>query len=155
MNFIKPNIETFLSYLQELNPKTPPRWGKMSAQRMIEHLCDNLYMAIGKGKFKLVIPEEKVEKMQAFLNSPKPMAKDIKVYFAPEEYSLRNSNLKNALIEFQNAWRSFEDHFNQYPNDTTIHPFYGQLTKELWLKLIAKHFTHHFEQFNLIDSKER
>ena len=73
------DLEYLLSTLETLEPSTVPAWGGMSAQRMVEHLCDALYMSCGQGEFKLEVPEDRIEKMQQFLASDKPMAQNIQV----------------------------------------------------------------------------
>ena len=151
MIFIEPTLDVILNYLKNLQQDSKAQWGKMSSQRMIEHLSDNMYMAMGKGNYNLAIPEDKIPKMQAFLNSSKPMAKNIQVYFAKEDYTLRNSSIEEAINEFTASWKDFEEHYNQFPHSTKIHPFYGHLNRDLWLLLIAKNFTHHFKQFNLLE----
>ncbi len=149
--FLEPSFSSIEPILNKLQKNTTPRWGSMSAQRMIEHLSDNLHMAIGLGNYSLAIPVEKIEKMQSFLHSSKPMARDIKVYFAPENYTLRNTTFELAKQEFHDAWMAFESYYEDFPKQRAVHPFYGHLDKSLWLLLISKHFTHHFQQFGLID----
>ena len=38
--YIELSKANILSYLNQLNNKTKPKWGNMSSQRMIEHLSD-------------------------------------------------------------------------------------------------------------------
>lgn len=149
--FVQPNLETFLSYLNKLEPTTTPQWGTMNAQRMVEHLSEILQMSIGNGpKLELLIPADKIEKMQAILESDTPMPKDFKVPFAPEEYTLRNEELELAIDEFVDSWLAFEEFYEENPDKTVLHPFYGELNAKQWYRLHSKHFTHHFEQFNLL-----
>lgn len=150
MNFIEPNLESILPYLEKLSPETRPQWGSMSAQRMVEHLTDTLRIATGENPQETVIPQEKVERMQAFLESEKPMAQNIEVPFAAKETPLRNDELELAIDEFADAWLQFEELYEKNPDLKTPHPFYGPLSYEQWQKLNAKHLTHHFTQFGLL-----
>jgi hypothetical protein len=147
------NLESILETLSKLTADTLPVWGSMSSQRMVEHLTDSLQIATGKKSQTLLIPEEKVERMKAFLESDKPMAKGIEVPFAPKEWTLRNEELDLAIDEFTDEWLTFDEYYSENPGATTTHSFYGDLNYDQWQKLNDKHIQHHFEQFNIVEAK--
>jgi hypothetical protein len=149
--FVEVNLEKVIALLNQLDANQQPKWGKMTAQEMIEHLTDTLKMAIGDSNFDLVIPEEKIERMQQFLYSDKEMMQNIEVPFAPKERTLRNEELETAIDEFVEAFITFEETFEENNELETLHPFYGNLNYEKWKLLNQKHLTHHFKQFGLID----
>lgn len=148
--FIQTDLETILSYLNKLTVETKPIWGKMSAQHMVEHLSDVLRMAMEQPKMELLIPEDRIEKMQAFLESDKPMAQNIEVPFASANNPLRNEELELAIDEFIDVFLEFEEYFESDTNRKTLHSYYGMLNHQQWNRLNSKHFTHHFTQFGLI-----
>ncbi len=148
--FIEIDLETVLGYLDKLSAADKPQWGSMSAQRMVEHLTDTLRIATGKNPEKQIVPDEKLESMLRFLDSEKPMARGMEVGFAPKDAKLRNEELELAVDEFVEEWLDFEAHYADDPNRTEVHPYYGPINYEQWTKLHRKHFTHHFEQFNLL-----
>lgn len=148
--FVAIDLESMLSYFNKLTPDQKPEWGTMSAQRMVEHLTDTLRIANGKNPQALVIPEEKLESMLRFLDSDKPMARNIAVGFATPEMKLRNEELELAVDEFVEEWLEFEDLYESKAGHTEIHPYYGALNYDQWLRLHQKHLTHHFTQFNLV-----
>lgn len=152
--FIASDLETLLSHLNRLTPDMQPQWGYMSAQRMVEHLTDTLRIATGKNPQKLEIPEDRIGRMQEFLASDKPMAHNISVPFATPEMNadLRNEELELAIDEFVDEWLFFEELFEQHPEKTALHPYYGELNYEQWVRLSQKHHTHHFTQFGLIEA---
>jgi hypothetical protein len=150
MEFIEPNLEIILRHLEKLNVDSTPIWGGMTAQRMVEHLSDSLQMAIGKNTYPLEISEDKVPRMKEFLLSDKPMAKNIEVPFAKKDEVLRNENLELSIDELAENWIEFEDYYSENQGNENLHPYYGMLNYEQWLRLHSKHFTHHFEQFNLL-----
>lgn len=150
MNFISPDLETILSYLNQLTPQHQPNWGKMSAQRMVEHLSDVINIANGENPQTLLVDEDKLPKMLAFLESDKPMAQNIEVPFAGKETPVRHEELELAVDEFIDTFLNFEELFEKNPDLKTIHPYYGPLNFEQWQRLNAKHLTHHFTQFGLI-----
>lgn len=144
------DLEAMLAQLMLLKPTSKPAWGEMNAQRMVEHLADGLYMSVGHGKFELEVPEDRIERMQAWLETDKPMAKGVQVSFALPNTPLRNDELETAIDEFTEAFLMFLDYYEEHPAQTNLHPNYGQLNFNQWQKLHSKHFAHHFEQFGLI-----
>lgn len=147
--FVQSSLEEILPLINKLDEETKPNWGSLSAQGMVEHLTDTLKIASGEVKQKLLIPVEKVESMQRFLETDKEMVKNIEVPFAPKERELRNESITDAIDEFVEQWITFEDHFED-ENKKEMHPFYGELNFDQWKKLNSKHLTHHFKQFSLI-----
>ena len=99
MNFIDLDIEFIIQQLERLNQETQPKWGKMSAQRMIEHLSDSVRISTGKSSFPLEIPEDRIGRMQDFLTSDKPMMKNVEVPFAAENTPLRHEEMALAIDE--------------------------------------------------------
>jgi len=151
MQFIEPSLETILSHLNQLDANTPAKWGKMNAQRMVEHLSESILMSMGKHSTPLLIPTEKIEKMQSVLESDVPMPKDFKVPFASEEFTLRHEEIELAVDELVDNWIAFEELYEENPDATNMHPFYGDLNASQWIRVHQKHFTHHFQQFGLIE----
>ena len=150
MEFVQADLCAFLEILENLDEKKSASWGKMTPQRMIEHLSDCIYMSCGIGNHELLIPEEKIKGMQAFLISDKEMPQNIQVPFAKENTPLRNTDIELAIDEFTMAWVDFEEMYSEDPQKTALHPYYGNLNYEQWLLLHSKHFTHHFTQFGLM-----
>lgn len=150
MDFIELDITEVIKKLDKLSETSKPSWGEMSAQRMVEHLTDTIMIASGKKKFPLEIPEDKIEKMQGFLESDKPMARNIDVPFAKKNEALRNEEIELAIDEFLLEWLDFEEHYSENENKTELHPYYGNLNYDQWCRLHAKHLTHHFEQFGIL-----
>lgn len=150
MYFVNCDLESFLSVLSKLEETSRPKWGNMSAQRMVEHLTDGINMSMGIGDFQLEIPEDRVSKMVQFLDSDKPMAQNIQVSFAKPDTPLRNVDLEEAIDEFTLAWVDFEELYENQPDFSALHPYYGNLNFEQWKRLHSKHFTHHFNQFGII-----
>lgn len=148
--FVDTTVESVIEHLSKLEADTQPKWGKMSAQRMIEHLTDAVRIATGKNPQNLLIPEEKIESMQRFLASDKEMAQNIQVPFAKEDVDLRHSEIELALDELVEELIMFEELYAENEGLTQVHPFYGALDYDQWTRLNAKHLTHHFKQFGLL-----
>ena len=151
MDFNNIQLEDILQKLEELDPAAKPQWGSMSAQRMIEHLSDTLDLAMGNiSGVELEIPAEKVERAQGFILSEHPMPKNFEATFAPANVPTRNESFELAIDELALKWVDFENFFEEQPQMKTLHPNFGELNKDLWLKLNAKHIKHHLEQFALV-----
>lgn len=148
--FIETDLETVLTHLNKLTPDAKPAWGKMSAQRMVEHLTDTLRIATGESPQELLIPEEKVERAVAFLYSDKPMPQNMEVPFAKEGTPLRNEELELAIDEFVDVYLEFQELYAQNPELKTVHSYFGALNYEQWDLLNKKHLTHHFTQFGIL-----
>ena len=151
MNFIDLDIEFIIQQLERLNQETQPKWGKMSAQRMIEHLSDSVRISTGKSSFPLEISEDRIDRMQDFLRSDKPMMKNVEVPFATENTPLRHEEMALAIDELVLELIDFEDYYGEDEKKTALHPYYGHLNYDLWILLHKKHFSHHFAQFGLIE----
>ena len=140
-----------LAVLNGLTPNQKPLWGKMKAQEMVEHLSDMLMMSRGTGNFTIDVDAETIARRQQFLSSDKEMAKNIAVPFTKDIIELRHDELELALDEFADEWINFTEYYENNPSASVIHPYYGDLDFNLWLKMHDKHFTHHFKQFGLIE----
>jgi hypothetical protein len=148
--FVDTELEVVLPIFDKLTETTPPLWGTMSSQRMVEHLVDVIRIATGENPQALLIDVEKLPSMLRFLASDKPMARDIQVPFATSEMPLRHEEIELAIDEYIDVYLAFEELYESNPELTNVHPFYGPLNFEQWKRLHAKHLTHHFNQFGLI-----
>ena len=148
-DFLEPNLEIFLSKLANLSEDKTPSWGAMTAHQMIEHLSNSIDLSMGLIETKLSIPEENVPKAFAFLETDAPMTRGFKVAYAPENPILRTENYELALDEFAMKWVDFEEYYAKNKSAKHLHPVFGNLNHESWLRVHSKHFTHHFEQFGI------
>ena len=76
-NFLRTKL---ISYLQRLAPATPPKWGKMNVQEMIEHYAgDAVRNASGRLKIDSILtPAENLGRMREFMMSDKPFKENTK-----------------------------------------------------------------------------
>ena len=106
MSFEKENFlrTRLVSYLQQLNPSTPPRWGKMTVQQMIEHYAgDAVRNASGRLKIDTIMtPPEKLASMRDFMMSEKPFKENTKNPLLREEPAqLRFHTVQGAIGALQ------------------------------------------------------
>lgn len=152
MNFEKENfIRTkFIGYLQRLNPATPPRWGKMNVQQMIEHFTDVVMVASGKIKMELAVPKERLPLYRDFLMSEKPFKENTKSPVLPEEtLPLKKHTVQAAIGKLQEELISFFEVFEKEPALKTTHPAFGDLDFNENIQAMHKHAVHHLKQFGV------
>ena len=145
------NIKKLLNGLTE---NTKPNWGKMTAQQMLEHLETTLLYSIGEPEAeKCFTPEEHLEKYQDSLYNHRKMPKDFPAPFLPEDGTLpelKYKNLEQAKEKFLENLQKYQIYYRENPEAEHMHFVFGKLNKEMMELMHRKHFTHHFEQFNLI-----
>lgn len=152
--FIELNLKEYKKLLNGLTEKSEPKWGKMTAQQMIEHLDATLLYSIGEPEVeKCFTPEEHLEKYQDSLYNHRKMPKDFPAPFLPEDGSLpelKYKNLEQAKEMFLENLQKYQIYYRENPKAEHLHFVFGKLNKEMMELMHRKHFTHHFEQFGLI-----
>lgn len=136
-----------------LSADTKPAWGKMSVQHMLEHLADFYNVSADKIKMKLLTPEEQLPAYMAFLHSDKVFRENTKApaeLIGDEPLPLRLASLEAAKEDYRLAVNSFVQYFKNNETARTLHPTFGMLNFEEWVKLHYKHVVHHMTQFNLL-----
>jgi hypothetical protein len=144
-------IDKYFPRLITLSSESKPGWGKMSSQHMVEHLIFTVRISNGKLTVGCLIPQERWPTMKNFLMSERPLPKNfvnpvIGVDLAPLEFQ----NIEEAKINLANEYSNFNKYFHKNPQATILNPTFGELNKTEWVQFHRKHFTHHFEQFNLL-----
>ncbi|MEI6950447.1 hypothetical protein V9K67_24910 [Paraflavisolibacter sp. H34] len=141
----------FLPLLERVPSDTPPAWGKMTLQQMIEHFSDSVRIASGRSQHqKVLTPEEKLPKMQEFLMSNKPFRENTMNPLVPEVPApVRNASEEDALAELQEELHHFFDVFEANEHLLTINPLFGPLNFQMNIQLLYKHARHHLRQFGV------
>ncbi|HWJ92917.1 MAG TPA: hypothetical protein VNR87_17505, partial [Flavisolibacter sp.] len=63
----------FIPLLKQIPSDTPPQWGKMTLQQMIEHFTDSVRIASGKTVHTdILTPPENFQRVRDFMLSDKP-----------------------------------------------------------------------------------
>ena len=141
----------FVPLLQEIPTETPPAWGKMTLQQMIEHLAD--YTRIASGKVvhtEILTPPEQLDKARAFLESEKPFRENTPNPLMPETPApVRNPSKDQAVKELKKEIDDFFAAFQKNKLQTTRNPFFGELNFEQNVQLLHKHALHHLRQFGV------
>jgi len=142
--------DQFISLIQKIDPSASPRWGKMNAQQMVEHVSAFFRVSAGKLKFPLATPQELLPKYRAFLLSEKEFRENTKAPVLPEEpLPLRHATMDEAIIDLEKQVNNFCKYFEDDLEKKTLHPAFGELNFEEWVQLHHKHVKHHLKQFGI------
>jgi hypothetical protein len=144
-------LEALIARLDELTSDSERRWGVMSVQHMVEHLAITLALSNGKIQVPLRTPEAELPAPLAHLWSDKPIPKGVRAVAAINEpLPLRFANLDEARAAVQRQYAGLAPFFVQNPDARPIHPVYGPLDLDGWIRFHVKHFEHHYRQFSLL-----
>jgi len=151
--FVEMTDEKIQECLHNLKADAEPKWGKMSAQQMVEHL--EYTYRIGSGElqgFDIATPEKILEKVKNTLYNYKKMPKEHMFPLAKESKieALRHHDLTEAIEKLIEARNSYLEYFKENPNATLKNVVFGELNKYEWYLMERKHLNHHFEQFGLL-----
>lgn len=148
-NFLRTRL---VPYLKRLDPATPPRWGKMNVQQMIEHFSDDaLQIANGKRKIeKIITAPGNLERYREFMMSEKPFKENtVNVLLGTEPPPLHHHTVEAAIGDLQQELIYFFEVFEKNPRLTTRNPFFGDLSFDQNVQLLYKHAVHHLRQFGI------
>jgi hypothetical protein len=154
MSFEKENFlrTKLVACLQRLDPATPPRWGKMSVQSMIEHYSgDAVRNASGRLKIdKILTPPEQLDRMREFMMSEKPFKENtVNPLMGTEPAPVHFKTVQAAIGALQQELIYFFEAYEKNPNLVIRNPFFGDLNFEQNVQLLYKHALHHLRQFGV------
>lgn len=143
---------TLFEKLTQLSPNTPPLWGIMTAQHMVEHLSSLFLFTIEKIKDVSFFDEEKLQKNYDYLIRDKqPFRKNVKLPGLEELRPLRFESLEASIASLKSLVEQFYVFFADDKNKKSRHPAIGMLNFEEWEWNHYAHARHHLEQFGLIE----
>ena len=148
-NFLRTKL---VSCLQRLDPATPPRWGKMSVQQMIEHYAgDAVRNESGRLKIDTIITlPENLGRMREFMMSDKPFKENTKnPLMGKEPAPLQYQTVQAAIGSLQEELIYFFEVYEKNPAQIIRNPFFGDLNFEQNVQLLHKHALHHLKQFGV------
>lgn len=150
--FFNFSIEKVEELLLGLTEETPPQWGIMTAQHMVEHL--EFFNQVGLGTIKVarVTPENKLEKYTESLYNYRAMPRNFELSLLKkgELEDLRYDSLDDAKTALINSLKKLKDRYKNDPEFLAFNAVFGDLNFYEWKLYSQKHFQHHFEQFGLL-----
>jgi hypothetical protein len=146
----------FTALLRQIPSDTPPLWGKMTLQQMIEHFSESVRIASGRMQIHdIITPPDQEEKMRAFLLSEKPFRENTPNPLLPEVPApVKKPSVKEALHELDEEIAFFFETFRKNDVQVTRNPFFGDLNFEQNIQLLYKHAIHHLRQFGVEITQE-
>lgn len=152
--FIQLQAKSIQKLLNGLTENSERKFGMMSPQLMVEHLEEVLRNGFGSLEASDFpeIPADKLELLQDWIYTDQKIRPGAKYPLLKEgeELQLRFKNLNEAKEKLLETLREFLIYYRENPQAEHFHPRFGMLNKEMMELFHRKHFTHHFEQFNLI-----
>lgn len=139
--------------LAKLEADTPPLWGRMNAQQMVEHLTSAVRMSTGAIPVKVYTPADKLEKAKSGLLGDRPLPQGYRAPFLPPDpLPVAFADLPEARAALLGALADFHDFYGEKEEAFTLpHPVFGPLNYEEWIVFHNKHFQHHLSQFGLVE----
>jgi hypothetical protein len=130
--------------LSALNPDQPPRWGSLTAPRMLSHLCDQMRMTLA---------DESCAAIRSPVNYP--VLRELYLYVLPwPKGSIKGP--PEAFHADPTGWTEdlgilteLVDQFLALESDRDWpkHPHFGRMSQRDWALFSYKHFDHHLRQF--------
>jgi oxepin-CoA hydrolase/3-oxo-5,6-dehydrosuberyl-CoA semialdehyde dehydrogenase len=149
--------DTFLRFqlteaMAALRAQASPRWGKMTAQHMVEHLVWSYELSTGRVQVDCAFSEEQRERLKAFLRDNRPTPREFRNPVLPVDLPvLRYADLDAAKAALRVAAEGFFAQAGADPGARHMHPVFGPIGMVEWARSHFKHAYHHLLQFGLID----
>lgn len=150
LNFLK---NEYIPIIQKADTSVVPQWGKMNFQQMAEHVAAFFKVSTHKLKFDLVSPPEHMPKLKEFLMSDKQFRENTKApasIIGEEPFPVHYASPEEAVAKLEKEVNHFFHFYETNPEATAVHPVFGELNFEEWVRLHYKHVTHHLRQFGLM-----
>lgn len=159
MNPLIEKLQSRLNLFQSLTPDSKRLWGVMSPQNMIEHLGGVFYVTAKGAKGKILLPPDTAAKAKTrFFSSYYPFPKGVKMPGTQDQPTvappLKYSSLEEAIGKLNGAVQLFLKQYQEQPQQTGTHGYFGELNMEEWLAFHIKHVEHHAIQFSLLTKDE-
>lgn len=146
-------LNRLIPILREADPGTPPKWGRMSFQHMVEHMV--LIFKNANGKLKtdnIITPADKVQAFQDFIMSDKEFRENTKSPALPEEpMALHYDSVEKGINKLETEVKDFFNVYEATPGLKIRNPVFGDLDYEHASTLLHKHARHHLKQFGLLN----
>ena len=148
--FMEVTAEHIEKALKNLREDSKAKWGKLTAQGMVEHMIDAYDYAMGKESREISTPEKYLEAYTESIYNHTPFPEGTSAPYGNWEGTFKYDSLeaaKSALIEKHSEYLLFR---KENPDLITTHHVFGNLNRYEWDLVARKHYTHHFSQFGLV-----
>ena len=131
--------------VQKLSSSSSRLWGKMEMEQMLIHCTTQLKLALGEissNQQGASFLRSKLGKWMLFSTIPWPKGAETPTQMNAEITSFAITDIETEKRELLN----YLEKVRQEPQLKT-HPFFGELSRGEWARLIYKHLDHHLKQF--------
>lgn len=139
--------------IAEMPADSPPKWGSMSLQEMVEHLIFIIELTEKTSQAPADYNHEKKQKSRDYILSDEAMPQNFQARFVPEKPNLKFKNLRESVEILQTKVRAHGELIKGNNQRGYYHPIFGMLDANLQYRLHNKHFTHHLTQFGIIETR--
>lgn len=146
---LQQHLNDLAQAIDRLKPDTLPRWGEMSAHEMVEHLYGTLVISNGRFEAQSEVAEPEWPNRKKFLYTDEIYPRGM-VTQTVEKGKTRYADLHAARHKFWEGYNTFKNYWHTHPSSLHMHPMYGPLNREEWLRFHLKHMRHHLSQFGLV-----
>jgi hypothetical protein len=145
--FNSPDYANIQKRIEQLNAENQRRWGKMTLPEMLTHCGIQLKKALG------ILPQTPFEGPALYRTAP---GRWLALYAFPWPKGSPTPSQMNMAInhveamEMEIARKELLQLLQDVQSKEALlpHPFFGQMNKKDWGRLIWKHVDHHLRQFN-------
>jgi hypothetical protein len=137
--------QALMDRLRRVTPDTTPRWGKLTARRMLPHMTDAMLTPLGELEVK--------SKMTPFRFAP---LKQLIVYAVPFPKNAPTAPelLRRTADDWDREMRAFESALTRLAAKPQAsawpdHAAFGRLSHRAWGVLMYRHTDHHLTQFGV------
>ena len=133
----------FINRIRNINSNDKPKFGQMNVYQMICHCADQFRMMYGelKGLRRQNVDVVKMKEM-AMKSKTVPTVEGLDQIAGGGTKPTDLENDKKILIDYINKFHETEkDHKFHF------HPFFGNIEKDKWERLVVYHLNHHLNQF--------
>lgn len=142
----------FPAALKGLKENSLAEWGEMTAIQMLEHLRKGFELSLSKEKYIVKTPAEHLPKMKDFIQSDKALRPGAAKPYSYDTLADLELDFNEMKVELMRGMMKMLTHFENFPDHSSIHPSFGELNVQEWLRLHSKHLQHHLRQFTLIEA---
>ena len=134
-----------LGRLTRLDPDQPALWGRLTARRMLAHLCDQMRVTLGEQACApLAGPARYPILREAFLYVlPWPKGR---IQGPPEAFVTPPMDWDGDLATLTGLVERFVS--RDPASNWSDHPYFGRMSRRAWGVFCYRHFDHHLRQFD-------
>jgi hypothetical protein len=130
--------------LERLDPEQPARWGRLTAPRMLAHLCDQMRMPFSDQPSAPVPGPTRYPVLRELFLYVLPWPKG-KVQAPPGAFETDPADWSEDLATLG---RRVDRYLGLEPDrGWPDHPHFGRMSRRAWGTFCYKHFDHHLRQF--------